>query len=210
MKKRISPKTIFLIIQCLLMIIAPFLSYWTVFKRVETPKFNGSTPVEESHYYAQSDNRFKLFGSNGVLKESYRASEYGKYSYVDSLRIFASVLVVIITLLAVARLVLYVMEILNFKFHGRFTYPKKLEKYFCMAIALLVILLVVIVVFFELKGTIGIGGTTAGEGSGESSSGTVTYYDVSYNLFASIGFYLTVIPGVFLGMMGKEPKPQKD
>lgn len=208
MKKRISPKTIFLIIQCLLMIIAPFLSYWTVFKRVETPKFNGMTPVDSNHYYVQSDNRFKLFGSNGVLNESYRASTYSKYSYVDSLRIFSSVLVVIITLLAVARLVLYVMEILNFRFHGRFTYPKKLEKYFCMAITLLIVLLVVIVVFFELKGTIGIGGTTVG--SEESSSGTVTYYDVSYNLFASIGFYLTVIPGVFLGMMGKEPKPQKD
>lgn len=202
MKKRISPKSIFLIIQCLLMIIAPFLSYWTVFCRYYVPKYNGTNEIgSNGYYYEQHDCRFKLFGSNGAMKESYRSADFSKYAYVDNLRIFASVLVVLITLLAVARLVLFVMEILNFKFYGRFTYPKKLEKYFCLAITILVALLVVIVVFFELKGTIEYNGTKVG---------TLYYYEKTYNLYASIGFYLTVIPGIILGMMGKEPKEKKD
>lgn len=202
MKKRISPKSIFLIIQCLLMIIAPFLSYWTVFCRYCVPKYNGKIEVgDNGYYYEQHDRRFKLFGSNSALKESYRSNDLSKYAYVDNLRIFASVLVVIITLLAIARLVLFVMEILNFRFYGRFTYPKKLEKYFCLAITLLVALLVVIVVFFELKGTINVNGTKVG---------TVYYYEKTYNLYAGMGFYLTVIPGVIVGIMGKEPKEKKD
>lgn len=201
MKKRISPKSIFLIIQCLLMIIAPFLSYWTVFKRVETPKYNGIELADKGHYYVTSDNRFSLFGSNSILKESYGSSNYNK-GYVDGLRIFSSVLVVIITLLAIARLVLFVMEILNFRFYGRFTYPKKLEKYFCLAITLLVVLLFVIVVFFELNGMI--------KESGVASGTATEYPSLTYNLYASIGFYFTVIPGIILGMMGKEPKEKKD
>ncbi len=191
MKKKISPKSIFVFIQCLIMVIAPFFDYWSVFGRERVRK------TRLLAVYEQTDYRFKLFGTNNQVKTHY----VGSYGYLNSLRIVCSVIVAILTLLALARLVLYVMEFLNFKFVGRFNYPKKLEKIFSIAIMVLTALLVVLVIFMELKSEVGY--------EPFEESGT-QYYKRCYYLFAGIGFYLTIIPGIFVGALGKQPKEKKE
>ncbi|HBJ98455.1 MAG TPA: hypothetical protein DDY82_05310 [Clostridiales bacterium] len=194
MKKKISPKSIFVFIQCLIMVIAPFFDYWSVFSRIK----NRKTPdITTANYFDQKESRFKLFGSNAELKANYT----GKYAYLNNIRIVASVIVAILTILALVRLVLYVMEFLNFKFVGRFTYPKILEKIICLSIMILTALLIILVVFMELKSEIGY---DQYEENGEKK------YKSYYYLFASIGFYLTIIPGIFVGALGKEKKEKKE
>lgn len=190
MKKKISPKSIFVFIQCLIMIVAPLFDYWSVFGRERIKD-------RLKKIYFQTDYRFKLFGTNNEVKTHY----VGSHAYINNLRMVCSVIVVILTLLALVRLVLYVMEFLNFKFIGRFTYPKKLEKIICISIMVLTALLVVLVVFMELKSEVGY--------EPFEDSGT-QYYKRYYYMYAGIGFYLTIIPGIFVGALGKQPKENKE